>query len=445
MKTIPQEEIQPVASSLVDPAGQLFAWGSGLYRAIRPSHRAFYRDLFETKRIETLFDRGLVRTRITDYCLEGFPLVLEHDRIPTVSYACEWGSEMLKDAALAYCDLAIELRRRGLGLKDAHPWNMLFDLGRPVFVDWGSLCPAEHEPVWLYAEFRRWFLYPLLLMAFGKSDFGRMVLREHYSLDRTDVFRMLWGRAPLAQWIKYWQADRRLARAFGTNRRDAEAFSILRKTMESIPAGFQQTEWSEYGNGVDDLVSKPMDEWPEKFRNVCRLIETARPKTLLDVGCNRGWFSEMAAQLGARVVSLDVDEKSINALYRKVRQNPRPILPLVMDSCKPTPAQGLARSFPAATDRLRAEMVLVLAVVHHLVFKRGLSFEAIARELAAFTERVLVVEFVPAEDEHVKRWMKDSFSWYHLEGFCESLREYFPNIRVTDSSPGPRVLVVCEK
>ena len=101
-----------------------------------------------------------------------------------------------------------------------------------------------------------------------------------------------------------------------------------------------------------------------------------------------------------------------------------------------------------AADRLSCELVMALAVTHHLVFKLGLNFELIAEAMDAFSERWLIVEFVPADDLYVSEWIQKNPSkadWYNLENFLEGLRQYFQVRCVTESYPTPRQLVLCEK
>lgn len=54
-----------------------------------------------------------------------------------------------------------------------------------------------------------------------------------------------------------------------------------------------------------------------------------------------------------------------------------------------------------AAGRLRCEMVLALAVTHHLVFGQGMSFELIAETMDAFSEKWLIIEFIPGNDRFV--------------------------------------------
>src|SRR5689334_15847284 len=56
----------------------------------------------------------------------GWSGILEHDRIPFISYPYEWTFGMLRDAALLHLDLIQEAIAEGLILKDATPYNVQF-------------------------------------------------------------------------------------------------------------------------------------------------------------------------------------------------------------------------------------------------------------------------------------------------------------------------------
>jgi hypothetical protein len=98
-----------------------------------------------------------------------------------------------------------------------------------------------------------------------------------------------------------------------------------------------------------------------------------------------------------------------------------------------------------ANERLQADLVLALALVHHLVFSYRFEFQAIVAALAAFTRRALLVEFVPPDDEHVGRWRPETRPWYALAGFEAALRAEFARVDVFPSHPEPRVLLLCSR
>ncbi|MDP8236205.1 MAG: hypothetical protein P9M08_07460 [Candidatus Erginobacter occultus] len=443
-KKIPLPEIVFEPASMFDNSGRVFRWRGRVYRAIRAESAGFYRGLFEKYNIQELFDYGLVRTGIAPLSLEGYSLILNHDRIPIISYCVEWGAEMLRDAALLICDLTARLHDRGLVLKDVHPWNILFDHGKPVFIDWGSIFPASEVAEWPYLQFRDRLIWPLYLMSAGAFRIARLsMLGPPGSLRLGDVIRLLLKRIPLQALVRFWRSDLELKRR--RFRVDADYFQSLRRLLESIPLIEEKTKWDDYDLPYRKLSFRPAEDWPLKARNVYKVLQELRPQSVTDIGCNKGWFSELATLGGASVVAMDTDEPSINALYRGSRTKNLSILPLVMDICYPTPAHGLLQVYPTPETRLSGDLVMALALVHHLVFKRGLSFRVIAAQLAAFTRQCLIVEFIPPGDYWVSKWMNEKFSWYSLDNFISVLREYFPRIEVMDSSPAPRVLLVCDR
>ena len=98
--------------------------------------------------------------------------VLEHERIPFVSYPYEWTFAMLRDAAL----LQLELLRRALDedlmLKDSSSYNVQWRGARPVFIDVGSFERLRPGEPWAgYRQFCMLYLNPLLLQAYKGIDF----------------------------------------------------------------------------------------------------------------------------------------------------------------------------------------------------------------------------------------------------------------------------------
>ena len=445
MHKIPPNEITFEPASMIDSAGRVFWWNDQIYRAIKNEYVEFYHGLFKKKNIQTLFDRGLIPAEIVPLCLDGYGLVLRHHCIHFTSYCMEWSSEMVRDAALLICDLSIEMYEKGLSFKDSHPWNILFDAGFPIFVDWGSIASIKQCHEWPYVEFRNWFILPLYLMSVGLSRVARSFMLDVTNPpSRRDVFGLLLVKSISPRiWLRFWLHDKKHLRT--RFHAGPVFFRSLRRTVEAIPVSRESTEWTDYQGPDVTFSHQPSDQWPVKIHNVYKLLQTMRPKTVLDIGCNRGWFSELAALQGSQVVSVDIDDHSVNTLYRRVRAARLPIFPFVMDICAPTPPHGLTHAYPQAQTRLQSDMVFALALTHHLVFKRGLTFEGIAKQLVAFTKKWLVVEFVPPDDRYVSKWMNDQFAWYHLEGFTKALQGFFKRIEILDSSPSPRLLLLCER
>jgi len=219
----------------------------------------------------------------------------------------------------------------------------------------------------------------------------------------------------------------------------------VRREVEALTLPPPKGGWSEYYKDCFPSFS-PSEEWTTKEHSVRQALLDSRPGSVLDIGSNVDWYSQLAALLGCRVVAIDTDEGCVAQLYRDIKKKNLPILPLVMDFRAPSPGYGLGNlaALPA-TARLKCDMVMALALVHHLVFKQHLNFEQIIAGLSIFSTRWLLVEFIPREDMYVRDWWSERYSWYNLENFVAVLRRHFHRVESYASFPDPRVLLLCEK
>ena len=127
-----------------DSGGEVFLSQDRVLRGIYPGKGDLYRQVLRTCESHDLFQFGIVATRELNsnpYPELSYDLVLEHERIPFISYPHEWSASMLKDAAIFHIDLYTELGKQGLTIKDWHPYNILFKGTAPIFVDFSSIIP----------------------------------------------------------------------------------------------------------------------------------------------------------------------------------------------------------------------------------------------------------------------------------------------------------------
>lgn len=422
-------DVQFHPSSYADPHGRLFTHQGRLYRGIPEAGAALCRRVFESGLVaELVQSKLLVPTQISSLQVEGFALVLEHERVPYVSYPYEWSAEMTRAAALHTLAILEALGKYGLTLKDAHGWNVVFEGCRPVFVDFGSIIEATPGGPWLSErEFQEYLLHPLALMGSGHDRIARALLRD---------FEQGISLATCASIV-----------GVGVPQRPAEAepFAWYRDLIASYDFGSGGTVWAGYYDGAFPALT-PESSWTAKHHAVHQLLVKHRPASVLDVASNRGWYALLAAATGARVVAFDNDYVCINRLFADAQRAGLNVQPLVMSCVNPSPRYGLGDGvMESAQERLRCELVLGLALVHHMVFKMHLNFEQIAAGLAVYTKKTLIVEFPPATDVHVSQWMTPQYTWYTEENFRRALSRYFSRISSVASDPSPRVLLVCER
>src|SRR4051812_28840863 len=167
----PSSHLEP--GSFRDWDSRVFYDDGRVLRALSEDGLADWQALSESKLFAAAVAEGkLVPTQAAKTAIDGAAAVLEHERIPFVSYPYEWTFAMLRDAAL----LQLELLRRALDedliLKDSSSYNVQWRGAEPVFIDVGwfeRLGLGEH---WAgYREFFMLFLNPLLLQAFRAVGF----------------------------------------------------------------------------------------------------------------------------------------------------------------------------------------------------------------------------------------------------------------------------------
>jgi ribosomal protein L11 methylase PrmA len=119
---------------------------------------------------------------------------------------------------------------------------------------------------------------------------------------------------------------------------------------------------------------------------------------VLDVGCNTGAYSLLAAELGAKVVAIDSDPRTVDRLCRRGAKN---ILPLCVDLAFPTPAIGWEnREYSSFLNRSagKFDTVMMLAVLHHLLLSSQIPLDHIATLCNLLTTDYLIMEWVPPTD-----------------------------------------------
>lgn len=472
METIRREEVAfHPASTGRDADGRLFEWRGELLRGVAPPHAADYARLAASETYRRLVERGVVvRAEPAELEVDGYDFVVRHDRLPRVSYPFEWPWPMLKDAGLAVLDLNLELLRDGYVVKDPSPWNVLFDDTRPVYVDFTNIWSIDRLgyalgvwPEW----FRGHYTYPLRLAAEGKSrvvrrlahDYERGISREEmielgfHLRERVDreARRIARGvrnrvRARLAR------DDRRPPVPSNVDRRVHHppkrwegVFRALRAEVAAVDVPIQKTKWSGY---YDRSLSPnaPAEGLTEKHLSVERVLDELRPETVCDIGASTGWFSKLAAGKGASVVVLESDEGAVARLYGDVRREALPILPLVMNVVDPTASYGTGGARVAsASERLGGELVIALALVHHLALGGGLDLAHVVDSLAPFARRRLLVEWIDRSDETLLGWFGAAPDSYSEDAFRAALEREFAVLDVLPSHPGTRRLYLCDR
>src|SRR4030042_6798621 len=188
----------------------------------------------------------------------------------------------------------------------------------------------------------------------------------------------------------------------------------------------QGTEWADY----DREMNYQDGAFAHKKALVSEFIKNIKPRMVWDLGANTGIFSRIAATKKAPVISLDADPGAIERNYRWCKANGEGhILPLVIDITNPSPAIGwLNTERSSLLERGPADLVIALALIHHLAISKNLPLSKMADFFSTLCRRWLIIEYVPGSDSWAKRLVgtrRDSFSDYTQDNFESAFAPFF--------------------
>lgn len=449
-------------ASFRDPSGFLFSREGVLFRQINRVYADHYARLMESGLYEKLVESGLLIPHIESGQIPADPeschKVIQPERVPFISYPYEWSFSQLKDAALATLSIQKLALKSGMILKDASAYNMQFGHGRVMLVDTLSFeTYTEGRPWEAYRQFCQHFLAPLALMSFRDVRLNQLmrVYIDGLPLDLAGKLLPLQTRMDfglLAHIHLHAEAQKR----FADKELNLRSVKMSRQAMvgliDSLEAAVKKltwhppgTEWADYYDHTNYTDSA----FQHKRQLVRTWVEESKPATVLDLGANTGVFSREAASSGATVIAFDIDPVAVEKNYLRVKMDKeRGILPLVLDLTNPSPSLGWDnRERDSFAVRGHAEMLLALALIHHLAISNNVPLSRLSEFFALHTSKRLVIEFVPKTDPQVQKLLatrRDIFVDYTREGFEKAFTERFKILRAEPLAESGRILYLME-
>lgn len=369
---------------------------------------------------------------------ESAAIVIKPETVRHISYPYEWCFSQLKDAALLTLEITILALEYGLILKDASAYNVQFHNGKPIFIDTGSFEAYRKGSPWkAYHQFCKHFLAPLSLMA--KKDIRLSALmRQNIDGIPLDLASCL---LPYRSWMSFSlfahiHAHALSQSSYGDVKKPVKIREISKVGLLGLLDGLKtavkklrwrpiKTEWGDYY----DQTNYTEQAMAHKSELVRQYVEIAAPKTIWDLGGNTGFYGRIAMESGASVVCWDIDSVAVETNYRKTKQeNLGSILPLIQDLTNPSPDIGWAnRERDSLRRRSPVDMIMALALVHHLAISNNVPLIKIAEYFSCMSKHLLI-EFVPKEDSQVRRLLanrEDIFDDYNLKGFENAFSHHY--------------------
>lgn len=374
---------------------------------------------------------------------------LEHRALEFPCYPHEITALQLYDAAKLTLAIAKKALEHGWILKDASAWNVLFEHGKPRFCDILSFERIDSSGIWIaYAQFFRHFVIPLLLHRHAGTQTSSLFVLYRDGVQPHQARRMVNGwraytqpaleAVTLPAWFGNVEAGSGSGKVRVAQSRPAElAQFLLRRTLDRLdklldrvkPAGTgQPSKWENYEGDRDHYTASDVAAKREFVRGAVELPDI---RTVMDLGCNAGEFSKIAAGAGKTVLAVDYDHGALSRLYVHLRGTELPISAVLLDIGRPTPAVGWMNhevdSFMMRA-RERFDCIMALGLLHHMLVSERATLPMILQFFLDLAPKYLVLEWVEPEDRRFSEIAginRDLYAHTSIAGFEHVFREQF--------------------
>lgn len=428
-------------SSFRDPSGFIFYDADVLYRQINKSYKEDYDQLMSSGLYKKLIESNYILSHEEidkpSYDNNVYKII-RPEHISFISYPYEWSFTQLKQAALTTLEIQKIAMTYDMTLKDCSAYNIQFRGYKPCLIDTLSFEKYVEGQTWnAYRQFCQHFMAPLALMCHKDIRLNQLlrIYIDGIPLDLASsllpsktraMFSILTHIHAHAKSQKKYEGKYENVKKRKMGKRSFEGLvESLRSGVSKMTWKLTDTEWGDYYSNTNYSD----ESFSHKKLVINDYIAKIKPKMVWDLGANTGVFSRLASQQEISTISFDIDPAAVEKNYLDCMNNDiKNILPLVMDLTNPSPYLGWENNERMSfMKRGPVDLLLALALVHHLAISNNVPFERIAQFLQKICKS-LIIEFVPKTDSQVQRLLatrEDIFDNYDKKNFEDTFKKYF--------------------
>ncbi|WP_408598201.1 class I SAM-dependent methyltransferase [Limnohabitans sp.] len=384
---------------------------------------------------------------------------LRSPRLRFITNPDEWSNAQLYDAAVLTLNMLSLANNNNADLKDASAWNIVYKGCRPYFCDHTSFQMLKYKTWWAGGQFVRHFISPLWLASETGLNSNDLFKISRDGADPELVKSTLGLRRFLSRcWpLLLSSTSESIAAAFEYKNDSQTNINIYRGQLLSSlkwmingvsPDKSSKTRWASYTKIRQHYTLNSLEF---KRQKVAHWLRSSQPKWTLDLGCNSGEFTELAANEGSQVIAIDGDHDAIQMLYKKFSDS-ETIHPVLASLDDIHSGRGWAGNEHAGLyKRLGglSDVVMMLALIHHLGITSSIPLKQIANLANHCTKKWLIVELFDVVDSQLvwlctqhQRSVNDFSISKQREAFLEMGFKLVEEVKIPDSF---RSLVLFEK
>lgn len=431
--------------SFRDPAGKIYYKDNRVFRRLNKDG---------IKRFLPLKECGVIKQSIKEgYLIDTYEisneghnqeyqeeLILEHEKIPYISYPYEWSFAQLKDAAIFHLDFHIFLLKNNATLIDASAYNIQFIGSKLKFIDVLSIQKYNEGDYWKgHKQFCENFLNPLILKSKKGVKFNNWFKGNLEGIETNELNNLLNFFDKFSYNIfvhvyllnklelKYTIEKNLKTISKKKNKISKKNFIAMLLQLKKFIANLKDfkniSTWDDYS--INNSYSS--EDKNKKLEFVLKFCKENKFDLLADLGCNDGEYSTLCLKNGCKkIIGFDFDTNAINRAYLKASKSKLNFLPLYFDATNPGSNIGWYQNERKGfLERANFDAIIALAFEHHLAIGKNIPLRDVINWLVSLAPRGLV-EFVPKEDITIKKMLEfkgDIFPDYTQVNFEKYLLE----------------------
>lgn len=423
--------------SFRDPAGKIYYKNNRIFRKLTTLGVKRFSKLKESNIISKSIQKGfLIETKeIEDNKKENNKdLILEHEKIPYISYPYEWSFSQLKDAAIFHLDFHLFLLENDATLIDASAYNIQFIGSKLKFIDVLSIQKYTEGEHWAgHKQFCENFLNPLILKSKKGVKFNNWFKGNLEGIETNELNNILsifdklsyniFVHVYLLNKLEEKYRSRKSLKPIAKNNKKISKKSLmailsqLRKFITGLQDYKSISTWDDYStNNSYSSVDKN-----NKKDCVTQFFKKNNFELIADLGCNDGEYSILSLENGCKkVIGFDFDINAINKAYKNSNIGNLHFLPLYLDATNPSANIGwYQKERKGFMERANFNAIIALAFEHHLAIAKNIPLNDVINWLVSLAPTGLI-EFVPKEDDTIKKMLEfkgDIFPEYTEKNF----------------------------
>tara|TARA_Y100000591_G_C21843295_1_gene707086 strand:+ start:78 stop:1460 length:1383 start_codon:yes stop_codon:yes gene_type:complete len=358
---------------------------------------------------------------------------LEHEKIDKLIYPYELTFDQLKASAILFLDLYINAIKNSYDIIDASAFNIQFNNSEPIFIDLGSFIELKKESkINWYKQFCENYLAPLLIKSKVKINFNDIYKGDIEGINLKLASKIL----PLSSWFNFSILVNIHLQSYLNSRISSSTTKKIKskKTLSSkqkilIASNLKKmilklkssktSYWSNYSK-INSYSDKTLNKKKELVSN---FVKKEKIISLMDLGCNDGFFSDLCFNSGVNnITGVDYDLDSLNNAYLRFKDQKKNFFAIYQNFSNPSPGIGWnskeRKSFSERYEK-KFDGIICLAFIHHICVGRNVPLELFFDYLCKFSDNILL-EFVKKEDLMVKNLSENKKSvlkFYNLGNF----------------------------